>query len=113
MVFKEDQWEHLYVFAKKLEGDKVAFDEIEKRLFEKTSDVSLVSEIMKQLKKVHYAIKRKQGLIKIGFGSIFLVAGFFITFFNFHSNQSFDIVMYSSSCVGVFLVFMGLYDIIG
>lgn len=51
MVFKEDQWEHLYVFAKKLEGDKVAFDEIEKRLFEKTSDVSLVSEIMKQLKK--------------------------------------------------------------
>jgi hypothetical protein len=28
MVFKEDQWEHLYVFAKKLESDKVAFDEI-------------------------------------------------------------------------------------
>jgi predicted nucleotide-binding protein (sugar kinase/HSP70/actin superfamily) len=113
MVFKEDQWEHLYVYAKKLVGDKMAFDEIEKRLFEKTIDVSVVSEIMIQIKKVHYAVKRKQGLIKMGFGSIFLVVGFFITYFNFHSNQSFDIVMYGSSSIGVILVFMGLYDIIG
>lgn len=113
MVFKEDQWEHLYVFAKKLECNKMAFDEIEKRLFEKTKDVSVVSEIMIQIKKVHYAVKRKQGLIKMGFGSIFLVVGFFITYFNFYSNQSFDIVMYGSSSIGVILVFMGLYDIIG
>ncbi len=113
MELKDDQWEHLYVFAKTLDDKHVSFSEIEKQLSSKTDDTILIAEIMKQIKKVHYAVKRKQGFVKLGFGAIFLLAGFFITCFNFHSNQSFTIVMYSSSSVGLMLIFWGLYEIIG
>ncbi len=113
MKLKDDQWEYLYVFAKTLDDKHVSFSEIEKQLAIKTEDTLLIADIMKQLKKVHYAVKRKQGFVKLGFGAIFLLAGFFITCFNFHSNQSFTIVMYSSSMVGLILVFWGLYEIIG
>ena len=113
MELKDDQWERLYVFAKTLEDKHVNFSEIEKQLTTKTDDAFLIKEIMTQIKKVHYAVKRKQGFVKLGFGSVFLLAGFFITCFNFHSNQSFTIVMYSSSMVGLMFVFWGLYEIIG
>ena len=113
MELKDDQWDSLYVFAKTLEDKHVNFSEIEKQLTNKTDDAFLIKEIMTQIKKVHYAVKRKQGFVKLGFGSIFLLAGFFITCFNFHSNQSFTIVMYSSSMVGLMFVFWGLYEIIG
>ena len=113
MELKDDQWEYLYVFAKTLDDKHVSFSEIEKQLTNKTDDTILIAEIMKQIKKVHYAVKRKQGFVKLGFGTIFLLAGFFITVFNFHSNQSFTIVMYSSSSVGLMLIFWGLYEIIG
>ena len=113
MELKDDQWEYLYVFAKTLDDKHVSFSKIEKQLTNKTDDTILIAEIMKQIKKVHYAVKRKQGFVKLGFGAIFLLAGFFITVLNFHSNQSFTIVMYSSSMVGLMLVFWGLYEIIG
>lgn len=113
MKFKEDHWESLYVFAKNLADSNVSFNEIEQQLSKKTTDVSLVAEITNQVKKVHYAIKRKHGFIKLGFGALFLLSGFLVTCINFHTNQSFTIVMYSSSSVGLLLIFWGLYDIIG
>lgn len=113
MQLKDDQWENLYLFAKNLADKNIAFNEIEKQLLQKTSDTSLVTEIIQQVKKVHYAVKRKNGFIKLAFGAIFLLAGFLITCINFHSNQSFTIVMYSSSTVGLLLIFWGLYEIIG
>ncbi len=113
MKFKEDHWESLYVFAKNLSDSHISFNEIEKQLMQKTTDANLVTEITNQVKKVHYAIKRKNGLIKLGFGALFLLAGFLITCINFHTNQSFTIVMYSSSSVGLLLIFWGLYEIIG
>ena len=100
MELKDDQWDSLYVFAKTLEDKHVNFSEIEKQLTTKTDDAFLIKEIMTQIKKVHYAVKRKQGFVKLGFGSIFLLAGFFITCF-------------SSSMVGLMFVFWGLYEIIG
>ena len=114
METKDDQWEDLYVFAKDLhDNHRVSFDDIKDRLLQKTEDRTLAAEIITQLKKTHYAIKRKQGFLKLGFASLFLVAGFFITCINFHSNQSFTIVMYTSSSVGLVFLLLGLYDIIG
>lgn len=113
MQLKEDHWESLYVFAKNLADSNVSFNEIEQQLLQKTTNTNLVIEITSQIKKVHYAVKRKNGLIKLGFGALFLFAGFLITCINFHTNQSFTIVMYSSSSVGLLLIFWGLYEIIG
>jgi hypothetical protein len=113
MQLKEDHWESLYVFAKNLAENNVSFPEIEEQLSYKTTDAALVTEITNQVKKVHYAVKRKNGLIKLGFGVLFLVAGFLITCINFHANQSFTIVMYSSSSIGLTLIFWGLYEIVG
>jgi hypothetical protein len=113
MQLKDDHWESLYLFAKNLAENHVSFHEIEKQLSQKTSDPILIEEIIKQIKQVHYAIKRKNGMLKIGLASIFLVVGFLITCINFHSNQSFTIVMYSFTSIGLGLLFWGLYEIIG
>lgn len=113
MILKDDRWEELYMFAKDLADHKTSFEEIEKQLSKKTDDSLVKAEIIKQIKKVQYAVQRKNGLTKIGFGAIFLVVGFLITCVNFHSNQSFTIVMYSTSSIGLLFIFWGLYDIIG
>lgn len=113
MQLKDDHWEALYMFAKNLAENHVSFSEIEKQLSQKTSDAVLIEEIIKQVKQVHYAVKRKNGLTKLAIASIFLVAGFLITCVNFHSNQSFTIVMYSSTSIGLVLLFWGLFEIIG
>ena len=113
MKQSDDQIEKLYVFAKELADHNSSFEEIEKQLSQKTDDIKNISEIITRLKKVKYAVNRKNGLTKIGFGAMFLVIGFFITCVNFHSNQSFTIVMYSTSIIGLILIFWGLYDIIG
>lgn len=110
---KDDNWENLYVMAKNLAEKKVPFSEIEIQLLTQENDTLRVAEIIKQLKQTHCAVKRRSGLQKIGFGSLFLVVGFLITCVNFHSNQSFTIVMYSFTSLGLFLVFWGLYDIVG
>jgi hypothetical protein len=113
MDLKDDHWEELYIFAKELADQKMSFEEIEKQLSVKTNDPLVVSEIIQQIKKVQFAIHLKNGLTKTGFGCLFLVAGFLITCINFHANQSFTIVMYSTSTIGLILIFWGLYDIIG
>jgi len=110
---KDDHWEELYVFAKDLANRKVSFEEIEKQLSTKINDPLIIAEIIQQIKKVQYAVDLKNGLNKIGFGCLFLVIGFLITCINFHTNQSFTVVMYSTSTIGLVLIFWGLYEIIG
>ena len=113
MNLKDDHWEELYVFAKELADHHVSFEEIEQQLSSKTNDPLIISEIIQQIKKVQFAIHLKNGLTKIAFGCLCLVVGFLITCFNFHANQSFTIVMYSTSSIGLILIFWGLYEIIG
>ena len=108
----DEEWEDLYLHAKSLVDRHLGFPEIEKELLQKTNDEVLVADIIKQIKQVHYSVKRKNGLIKLGIASVFLVVGFLITCINFHSNQSFTIVMYSFTSIGLFLLFWGLYEII-
>lgn len=113
MPVKDDNWESLYVHAKKLADQRMSYTDIEKQLLETETNPQLVSEIVKQLRQTRYAVQRKSGLQKIAFGSLFLVIGFLITCVNFHSNQSFSIVMYSFTSLGLLLIFWGLYDIVG
>jgi hypothetical protein len=113
MKLKEEHWENLYVFAKNLADKDVAFKEIQSQLLQQTSNEEIIAEIMQRIKKVQHAVNRKNGLVKIVFGVIFLLSGFFITCVNFHSNQSFTIVMYSSTSLGLLFGFIGLYDVIG
>lgn len=113
MQLKDDNWENLYVHAKKLAEKRVSYTEIEKQLSDKDGDTVIAAEIVKQLRQTRYAVQRKSGLQKIAFGSLFLILGFLITCINFHSNQSFTIVMYSFTTIGLGLVFWGLYDIVG
>jgi VIT1/CCC1 family predicted Fe2+/Mn2+ transporter len=110
---KDEEWENLYVFAKNLADANKSFEEIEKQLSKKTDDSILIAEMLTQIKKVRHAVKTKNGVTKIGFGALFLISGFLITCINFHSNQSFTIVMYSFTSIGLILMFWGLYDIIG
>ncbi len=110
---KDDHWENLYVFAKHLADANKSFVEIEKQLKSKTDDSIMVAEMLTQIKKVRHAVKTKNGLVKLAFGAMFLLLGFIITVFNFHANQSFTMVMYSFTTIGLLLLFWGLYDIIG
>ena len=113
MDLKDDHWEKLYLFAKDLAKRNIDYDEIKKQLSERTDDPLIVVEIIQQIKKIQYAIHRKNGLIKIGFGALLLLLGFLITCINFHSNQSFTSIMYSTSTIGLALIFWGLYDVMG
>lgn len=109
----DDEWEKLYLFAKNLADRHISLDNIEKQLLQKTTDAMLVNDIIKQLKKIQHAIKRKSGSFKILFGALFLFVGFFITCVNFHSNQSFTNVMFGFTTFGLVMIFWGLYEVIG
>lgn len=113
MQNKDDIWDNLYVYAKEQADRNISFSDIEHNLKQKTNDTELINEVIKQVKKVHYAVKRKRGLTKVLFGVLFLFAGFAITFINFHSNQSFTIVMYSFTTIGLGILFWGLYEAFG
>ena len=107
------EWDNLYLYAKNLAEENKSFEEIEKILLQKTNNEIIVSEIISRLKKIQHAIKSKNGLIKLGVAGFFLLSGFLITCINFHSNQSFTIVMYSFTSIGLILMLWGLYEIIG
>ena len=110
---KDDEWESLYIYAKGLADAHKSFDEIETKLKQRSDDSLLIAEMLTQIKKVQHAVKAKNGRTKIGFGALFLFSGFLITFINYQANESFTIVMYSFTTIGLVLMFWGLYDIIG
>ena len=89
------------------------FEEIEKLLFQKTNDTALVAEIIKEVKKISHAAKRKKGLEKLALAAVLLVAGFIVTCVNFHYNQPFSLALYSLTSAGLIFMLWGLYDIIG
>ena len=113
MHANDDQWEDLYRLAKQLVERDPHFPEIEKHLLEQCANKELVDEVLKQIKAVYYARRRKNGLVKMGFGSILLLVGFALTVMNFYSNESFGAVMYGFTSAGLLLLFWGLYDMFG
>lgn len=90
-----------------------SFTEVENVLKDLGADVVELETAIKAVKKKNHQIKSKAGVKKLGIALLFLLSGFVITVFNFHSNQSFTTIMYSFTTVGLILLFWGLYEIIG
>jgi hypothetical protein len=88
-------------------------EDIEKHLLQKTNDSILIAIVIKEARNVHYAALRKEGLARIMIGSIIVLLGFAITFFNFHTNRSVDLVLYGFTTTGILIVFWGLYKMFG
>ena len=112
-TLNDDQWEKLYLLAKQLVERDPYFPEIEKQLLAHCANKEIVDEVLHQIKTLYYARKRKNGLVKMGFGSVLLLVGFVLTVMNFYSNESFSAVMYGFTSAGLLLLFWGLYDMFG
>lgn len=115
MMEKIDQqlYDELYAMAKALLVRSTATDMIEKHLAQKSDDLVLITVVITEAKKDHYAQMRKEGIPKIAIGSVLIVVGFLITCLNFHSNKSFDFAMYGLTSIGIVFVFWGLFKMIG
>jgi hypothetical protein len=113
MHLKNEQSEELYLLAKNMAEHNPDFAYIRESVFEKCNDRELAKEIVDQVRLVYYAKKRKSGLSKLGIGCILLILGFVLTVINYHSNESFSLVMYGFTSLGLLLLFWGLYDIFG
>ena len=113
MSSKEEASESLYLLAREMAERDPDFRHILEHLVEKCGNQALASEIVDQVRSVYYAKKRKSGLSKMGIACVLLVVGFVVTVINFHSNESFTLVMYGFTSAGLLLLFWGLYDMFG
>lgn len=106
-------FDELLAQAKDLHQRLDDFDKVKQQLSNSSDNHELIDAVLKQFKKEYYEQKRKEGLAKISLGAIVILAGFLITCFNFHANQSFTFAMYGLTSIGICIVFWGLYKIIG
>jgi len=88
-------------------------ESVERLLFSKGASEEQTYEILRPFRKEHYDASRKAGTKILGIGGCFILSGFVITCFNYHSNQSFAFAMYGLTSIGLGLVFWALYKIFG
>jgi hypothetical protein len=112
-MLNEDKYNELYRKAKLWYEQQKSFTEIHHRLIQEGNDELTADEIVKQMKLIHYATKRKRGGLIILTGSVLLLIGFVLTVSNFYANTSFTYVMYGFTSVGLLVIFFGLYDCFG
>ncbi len=108
--------EKLSLLTKKAElwlSQHLGIEKIHQRLLDEGASDSEASQIMNHVKKLHYANKRKRGSFIILMGSLLLLAGCILTVSNFHSNTSFQYIMYGFTSAGLLVIFWGIYDIFG
>jgi len=110
---EQNNFEILLDFLRDAEHRLGDLDKIKNELNAKSTDLDLNDKVFQYFKKEYYAHKRKEGLSKIGLGSLIILAGFCITCFNFHSNESFNFAMYGLTSIGICIVFWGFYKIMG
>lgn len=110
---KEENYEDLYNKAKLWYEQHKSFSEIQDLLIKDSNDQLTSEEIVKQIKLIHYANKRKRGAMIILTGSILLLIGFIMTVSNYHDNTSFEWIMYGFTSAGLLTIFAGLYDCFG
>ncbi len=113
METEKELQDRLYEQAKTLLEQKTSMEEIEKQLAKQTADPSLRALLMDRLKKEQNEAVTKNGLAKLVAGAFLLLTGFVVTCINFHADQSFLVIMYGSSSLGIVLVFWGLYETLG
>jgi hypothetical protein len=109
----EEQYNTLYKKAKLWYEQQKSFTEIHHRLIQDGHDGLMADEIIKQIKLIHYATKRKRGSMIILTGSLLLLIGFILTVTNFYTNSSCTLVMYGFTTAGLLVIFFGLYDCFG
>ncbi|MBS1634747.1 MAG: hypothetical protein JST26_02415 [Bacteroidetes bacterium] len=109
----EDVYNALYDRARDMLEQQLSFELIYEKLQKEGADPLTASEVVSQLKMVHYARKRKRGSQIILFGSLFLLIGFICTCAFFHSGMPIHWVLYGFTTLGLIIIFIGLYDIFG
>lgn len=112
-MISDEKYSEFYLRAKHLFELNKNFVYIKEQLLVFGADESTSDEIISQLKKIHYANKRKRGSLIVLTGAILLLIGFVMTVSNFYANTSFAFVMYGFTSVGLLVIFIGLYDCFG
>jgi len=111
--FNQEEYQLAYQRVKDLLSQSQTIEFIESSLQSISKDPILIAVAIKEARKDYYAAMRKEGLARIMIGIILILSGFFITAFNFLSDQSFDFAMYGLTSIGLVFVFWGLYKLIG
>lgn len=106
-------WDEIHSLANQYYAGGSTFDEIREKLVSRYSDEDLVNAAVDQVRSEIYKQKRKEGTTVLAVGLVLILAGFIITCFNFHANQSVSFAMYGLTTVGIIIVFIGLYKIVG
>ncbi len=110
---EEEAYIKFYDKAKNLLGKHITWDEMHESLVKDGAEELMTAEIIKQIKLIHYAQKRKTGLNFIGVGASLLLISFLYVCANFFTQTNFSYVMYGLTTAGLLLMFYGLYEMIG
>ena len=98
-----------YVISMLAEGKDRAH--IETQLLEKGHDEKFVKELVKEAQKLHYAIRRSQGLTLILVGAVICFVSFLLTITSSFTHSSFPWVLYGLTSVGILVVFAGFMKV--
>jgi len=112
-IQSQDKYEELLEYVRDLHQRLNDFDKLAPALAEKSADLEINEKVLRYFKTEYYAHQRKNGMSKIGLGALVILAGFCITCFNFHANESVNFAMYGLTSIGICIVFWGFYKIIG
>ena len=109
----EETYARLYEEGKLMLKHHQSWDEIQFNLSKIGADETTAVEIVKQLKLIYWAQKRKSGLNYIGIGASLLLVSFIYVCASFNTQTNFTYVMYGFTSAGLLLMFYGLYEMIG
>jgi hypothetical protein len=107
----KDQTSELHSLADQYLAGGMDFEIIREKLLLRCSDEELVLSVISIVKTKHYRQRTKEGTTILCAGLVMILAGFVITCFNYHSNQSVTLAMYGLTSLGILIVFWGLYKI--
>lgn len=111
--YNEELYKELYEQALILFAAESSVHEIEEVLNQKANDAILVAIVIAEAKKVHYEALRKKGYVYLFVGSFIALLGFLITCVNFNTGRGFYYAMYGFTSLGICIIFIGLYKVIG
>lgn len=113
MSLNKNIWNELHQLANQYYTGGISFEDIRAKLRSRYDNEELVNEVVDCVRNEIYSQKRKEGTIIIAIGLALILLGFIITCFNYHSDRSFEFAMYGLTAIGIGVVFIGLYKIMG
>lgn len=91
----------------------IEFDAIRLHLSSKSSDELQLDEVMKNLRKIYYARRRKRGVMLTLIGSVLLIFGCIFVLATYDSAAGVRLALYLPSIIGSGLVIWGIVDVLG